>query len=158
HGMERDVTPPISGGYLCCSVDLEANVVIGMGARGVRLLMAAACAAATGIVALTAAGSATADPGNPVVAYAWGKNLSGQVDDGLDGLNDGNGGTKENWRADPFQVTGLPGDVAQVAGDDVFSSALLTDGTVWAWGYNADGELGDGTGQGDRPNNSVRHT
>ena len=33
---------------------------------------------------------------------------------------------------------------AVTAGED-HSLALKTDGTVWAWGWNVDGELGDGT-------------
>jgi alpha-tubulin suppressor-like RCC1 family protein len=42
------------------------------------------------------------------------------------------------------QVRNLSG-VTQVAGGRGHSLALGCDGTVWAWGYNAFGELGDGT-------------
>jgi alpha-tubulin suppressor-like RCC1 family protein len=33
----------------------------------------------------------------------------------------------------------------QVAGRTVHALAVRSDGTVWAWGLNEDGELGDGT-------------
>ena len=43
-----------------------------------------------------------------------------------------------------MQVPGLTGVVAIAAGQ-IHTVALKSDGTVWAWGYNGDGELGDGT-------------
>jgi alpha-tubulin suppressor-like RCC1 family protein len=44
----------------------------------------------------------------------------------------------------PVQVSGLT-DVTAVAAGQYHSIALKTDGTVWAWGYNKYGQLGDGT-------------
>jgi alpha-tubulin suppressor-like RCC1 family protein len=44
----------------------------------------------------------------------------------------------------PVQVSGLTGVVQVAAGFDS-SLALRSDGTVWAWGFNQDGQLGDGT-------------
>ncbi len=43
-----------------------------------------------------------------------------------------------------MQVSGLSGVVA-IAGGYVHSLALKSDGTVWAWGSNYSGQLGDGT-------------
>ena len=42
-------------------------------------------------------------------------------------------------------VEGSYGIFGQVAGGAQHSLALTTDGTVWAWGYNYHGQLGDGT-------------
>ena len=56
-------------------------------------------------------------------------------------MGDGTAGT---WRAGPAQVKGLVGVVA-VAGGASDGYAVLSDGTVSAWGGNAAGELGDGT-------------
>ncbi len=47
-------------------------------------------------------------------------------------------------RYTPVQVVGLT-NVAAIAAGGLHSLALKSDGTVWAWGYNYDGELGDGT-------------
>ncbi|HYO66162.1 MAG TPA: hypothetical protein VEU33_08775 [Archangium sp.] len=47
-------------------------------------------------------------------------------------------------RLTPVQVTGLTGVVA-VATNSSHALALHTDGTVWAWGNNQYGQLGDGT-------------
>ncbi|HYO74172.1 MAG TPA: RCC1 repeat-containing protein, partial [Archangium sp.] len=47
-------------------------------------------------------------------------------------------------RSTPVQVSGLSGVTALFAGLD-HSVALRQDGTVWAWGGNSVGQLGDGT-------------
>ena len=47
---------------------------------------------------------------------------------------------------DPLQVPSLSDVHAVAAGADFFL-ALRTDGTVWAWGMNESGQLGDGTEQ-----------
>lgn len=44
----------------------------------------------------------------------------------------------------PIEVAGLDGVIAVSAGDG-FTAALGGDGTVWTWGANASGQLGDGT-------------
>jgi alpha-tubulin suppressor-like RCC1 family protein len=70
--------------------------------------------------------------------WAWGYNLVGQLGDGTS--------TDRNI---PVQVSGLTGVVAISAGATDFgqghSLALKNDGTVWGWGYNFPGQLGDGT-------------
>lgn len=45
----------------------------------------------------------------------------------------------------PEGVDGFLGDVKAIAAGSNFSVALKNDGTVWAWGVNYDGQLGDGT-------------
>jgi len=67
--------------------------------------------------------------------WAWGANESGQLGDGT---------TTDS--VVPVQVSGLTGVKAiSSAGSAGFASlALLNDGTVWAWGYNGYGQLGDG--------------
>jgi alpha-tubulin suppressor-like RCC1 family protein len=53
-------------------------------------------------------------------------------------------GFKDNYEAGPVSVVGLTG-VAEIAAGYHFSLALLSDGTVKAWGGNDYGTLGDGT-------------
>lgn len=78
---------------------------------------------------------ATRDDGT---AWTWGNNNSGQLGNGVCGP-----GTPKTV-SDPVQVSGLT-DAAAVAGGHVHSLAARSDGTVWAWGRNAEGQLGDGT-------------
>lgn len=72
--------------------------------------------------------------------WAWGKNDSGQL---------GNNARSSNPTMLPVQVVGPGGtgiaEVLKVAGGDSHSLALKTDGSVWAWGLNANGQLGDDT-------------
>jgi alpha-tubulin suppressor-like RCC1 family protein len=66
--------------------------------------------------------------------WAWGENIYGQLGDG----------TTVREQASP--VRSIPGnDWKQVAASGIHSVALKQDGTLWAWGYNWAGQLGDGT-------------
>ncbi|HET7013378.1 MAG TPA: PASTA domain-containing protein [Streptosporangiaceae bacterium] len=97
--------------------------------------MAAALAAivTTGLAATPASASVPGPVGAVLSAYAWGANDSGQL-----GL-----GIFSPPVAMPTQISGLT-NVQQVAEGQVFGAALLGDGTVDTWGYDGDGELGDG--------------
>ena len=68
--------------------------------------------------------------------WAWGNNANGQL---------GNGTTVSSFK--PVQVmksAGIPLDgVVQVAAGIQHGLARLADGTVWAWGYNHFGQLGN---------------
>jgi alpha-tubulin suppressor-like RCC1 family protein/inosine-uridine nucleoside N-ribohydrolase len=68
--------------------------------------------------------------------WAWGYNCYGQLGNGTTSLNDPN--------PTPVQVSGLTGVIAVAAGWR-HTVGLKSDGTVWAWGYNDVGQLGDGT-------------
>ena len=68
--------------------------------------------------------------------WAWGNNWSGQLGD-----------SSTTSRPSPVQV-GLPGNAGNwsaVAAGDRHTLALKGDGTLWAWGNNARGQLGDGS-------------
>lgn len=84
-----------------------------------------------------AAGSSHAlalDPEGTV--WSWGYGNQGQLGDGTSGFG--------AERAVPAPVDGLT-DVVQIAAGGDSSFAVKRDGTVWAWGRNTDGQLGDGT-------------
>ncbi|MCL2049378.1 MAG: hypothetical protein FWG87_11710 [Defluviitaleaceae bacterium] len=71
---------------------------------------------------------------NDGTVWAWGRDYYGQLGVG--------GGTYQRYT--PAQVTDLNGVTAIAAGIN-HTVALKDDGTVWAWGYNTWGQLGDGT-------------
>ncbi len=74
--------------------------------------------------------------------FAWGFNCTGQVGNGRCGaFSDQN---------TPVQVEGLK-DIVQVAAGNNFSLALTADGSVYGWGSNNCGQMGD-------PDTTKRHT
>jgi alpha-tubulin suppressor-like RCC1 family protein len=88
----------------------------------------------TGVTAVAAGGAHSLALRSDGTVWAWGYNRWGQV---------GNGAISV---AQPTadEVTGLT-SVIQIAAGEGFSMALRSDGTVWAWGDNSYGELGNGT-------------
>ncbi len=66
----------------------------------------------------------------------WGDNRFGQLGDGT---NEG--------RAQPVAVQGLPSRPRSLAAGAVHTCALLPDGSVYCWGQNLHGQIGDGTTQ-----------
>lgn len=90
----------------------------------------------TAITQISAGGDFMLAVGAGGTVWSWGGNSSGQ-------LGNGTAGSGTNTDV-PGQVPGLSGVVQVAAGDD-YSLALRSDGTVWAWGNNANGQLGDHT-------------
>ncbi len=66
--------------------------------------------------------------------WAWGDNSYGQL---------GNG-TRDFYSVVPVQI-GTDNNWKRIALGTYHTLAIKTDGTLWAWGFNARGELGDGT-------------
>ena len=66
--------------------------------------------------------------------WAWGYNGNGQLGDG-----------SKIERAAPVEVLPPGSGVIQIAAGKIYSLALKADGSVWAWGNNAWGQMGDGT-------------
>lgn len=73
-------------------------------------------------------GIAIDDNGN---LYGWGANAQGQVGD-----NSG-----DSYVSSPVLVSGT-GDWADIAAGYLFSTAIKSDGTLWAWGYGFQGQIG----------------
>jgi alpha-tubulin suppressor-like RCC1 family protein/pimeloyl-ACP methyl ester carboxylesterase len=86
----------------------------------------------TGVTAISGSYALRSDG----TVWAWGSNTQGQLGNGTTGNNS----------TEPVKVSGLTG-VTAIAGalDGGSGYALRSDGTVWAWGPNQNGELGDGT-------------
>jgi hypothetical protein len=93
----------------------------------------------TGVASATAGASHTVALKTDGTVWAWGNNWYGELGDGTD-----------RDRSIPVQVLGPGGSgfltgVASISAEDYHTVALKTDGTVWAWGANFDGQLGDNT-------------
>lgn len=87
-----------------------------------------------GVSALAAGFFHTAALKNDGTVWVWG-------DNGYDQLGVADGGIA--YSSKPLQVAGLSGVVA-IAAAGAHTMALKADGTVWAWGWNAYGQLGIG--------------
>ena len=66
--------------------------------------------------------------------WLWGDNYGGQLGDNT-----------STGRSSPIQTVAGGTNWSQVACGLFHSSAIKTDGTLWTWGSNANGELGDNT-------------
>lgn len=75
----------------------------------------------------------------PANLSAWGRNVDGEGGGGQ--IGDGT----TTSRTAPVPVSS-PTNVAAVAGGYFHTLALKSDGTVWAWGRDNEGQLGNGTG------------
>lgn len=86
-----------------------------------------------GITSLACGSTHTLALKNDGSVWAWGQNQYGQV---------GIGG----WTTldEPVQCNSMTDSVVAIAAGSVHSLALKSDGTVWAWGRNSTGQLGNG--------------
>lgn len=95
-----------------------------------------------GIRALSAGVSNSFAIGRDGTVWAWGANTSGALGDGT-----------TTQRTSPVKISTLgpntaAGTVRQVVAGNTGGAALMSDGTVRAWGINTSGQLGNGTASG----------
>jgi alpha-tubulin suppressor-like RCC1 family protein len=91
-------------------------------------------------VQLTAGNSHTCGLTAEGVAYCWGWDGYGQL---------GNGGASQDSQSPcPVNTSAIPGNKAfvQLAGGGAHTCGLTAEGVAYCWGYDGDGELGNGGG------------
>jgi alpha-tubulin suppressor-like RCC1 family protein len=91
----------------------------------------------TGVIAISASSSQTFALRNDGTVWGWGANDSGQL---------GNGTVSAPYTgiSAPAQVTGLT-NVIGISAGGLHTLARKSDSSVWAWGDNSAGQLGNGT-------------
>jgi alpha-tubulin suppressor-like RCC1 family protein len=70
---------------------------------------------------------------NDGTVWVWGNNANGEF---------GNGTSNTNTNV-PIQITALTGSFIAIDGGADWGIALKSDGTIWTWGRNNDGQLGN---------------
>ena len=115
-------------GQLGNGTTTDSNIPLGVGGLGSIMAIAAGNNFTVALKNVTLNSS----------VLAWGSNNNGQL---------GNGTTTDVYV--PVQVSGMVGTgaIGIAAGYD-HAVAMKTDGTVWAWGSNSNGQLGNGTTTG----------
>lgn len=133
--------PVIVGGTLTFTPAADANGVATVTVRATDNGIAPATGTQTFTITVTAVNDApsfTLPSGGAAVSgfslWAWGQNNAWQLGDGAQTLP----------IATPEQI-GTATDWQSVAAGSQYSVAVKSDGTLWGWGKNSSGQLGDGT-------------
>jgi alpha-tubulin suppressor-like RCC1 family protein len=106
---------------------------LGDGTKTTQLVPTDAIGPGSGITAVTAGGYNTCVIDGVGAASCWGRNDYGQL---------GNATTDPSLS--PVAVSGLGSGVVAMSAGITHACALTADGALHCWGYNGDGELGDG--------------
>ena len=128
------LTPPVINRHALVSWGDNQTGDLGDGSTTGRSLYGSVEELGSGVVQVAAGQFFTLALRSDGTVWAWGANALGQM---------GNGTTSEA-QLTPVQVSGLTGTVAVSAGYD-HALALRSDGTVWVWGGNRFGQLGNGS-------------
>lgn len=115
----------------------DGNFLAAQGEQGVRSSKGGFL---KGVIAIAAGDQFSLALTSDGKVWAWGDNGKGQLGDGANLVNPKS--------ATAVKVANLDNVIAIAAGH-AHALALRADGTVWAWGWNSAGQLGDGT-QHDR--------
>jgi len=130
----------LDGGVLAWGQNAAGQVGDGTQAQRPTPVQVAGLSPGSGVVAITAIAGGAAALKSDGSVVAWGLNGSGQVGDGT---------TSPRSSPTPTSGLGAGSAVTAMAGGgaigDGHSFAVKADSTLWSWGGNGSGQLGDGT-------------
>jgi len=79
--------------------------------------------------------------------WIWGCNHEGELGNGITGNDEGY--IWDSWGGDNYPIQTVPvkvmENVSAVSCGNEFTAAIQTDGSLWMWGSNQDGQIGNGT-------------
>jgi len=130
-GANHSVALKLDGTVWTWGKDSLGQLGDGSGVSALNLVQASGL---TGIIAIASGSDHSLALKSDGSVWAWGDNFKGELGDGSN-IN----------RTAPVQVGGALSNIIAVSAGSAFSMALASDGTVWAWGENTWGQLGDGT-------------
>jgi alpha-tubulin suppressor-like RCC1 family protein len=142
-GLTGGVTAIAAGILHTCALTSEGGVKcwghngfhqLGDGTNMDRLTPVSVSGLTNGVTAIAAGGKHTCALTSGGGVKCWGYNDDGQVGDGT-----------TTGRLAPVDVDGLTGGVTAIAAGEWHTCALTSGGGVKCWGYNNDGQVGDGT-------------
>lgn len=142
-GLSSGVSQVMVGGYHTCALTIEGAVKcwgengsgqLGDGTTTQRLTPVNVNNLTSGIVALAAGTKHTCALTSSGGVQCWGMNSDGQLGDAT-----------TTQRLSPVNVSGLSSGIAKIAGGERHTCALSSAGGLACWGWNGEGQLGDGT-------------
>ena len=125
-----------AGGVKCWGTNSEGQVGDGTTTTP-RLTPVNVTGLTSGVQAIATGNNMTSTLTNGGGVKCWGANFDGQLGDGT-----------TTRRLTPVNVTGLTSGVQAISAFNETTCALTAAGAVKCWGYNLDGEIGDGASNG----------